>query len=140
MSRGTGQRDGVVRDPLSTPLPTIESMTMTTACRIPSPAERAFHEILSKAENKALETVVEALRDAHRTVAAGFADSGLEGVSPPYEYFVAGVHQKLYCLLCGADPQTFAGGRPETAIGIIRNSQNIARHYWGADIAPDRPS
>jgi hypothetical protein len=31
--------------------------------------------------------------------------------------------------MCGADPDTFAGGDPEMAYHVIRNSRNIAKHY-----------
>ncbi len=52
------------------------------------------------------------------------------------KYFAAVVHQRMYCLMCGADPDTFEGGNPETAYHVIRNSQNIAKHYWSADVEP----
>jgi hypothetical protein len=38
--------------------------------------------------------------------------------------------------MCGADPDTFQGGDPDIAYHVIRNSQNIAKHYWSADIEP----
>ena len=45
----------------------------------------------------------------------------------------------MYCVMCGADPDTFAGGDPEMAYQVIRNSQNIAKHYWSAEIDVDPP-
>ncbi|AJC80066.1 hypothetical protein IE4803_CH02880 [Rhizobium etli bv. phaseoli str. IE4803] len=45
-------------------------------------------------------------------------------------------HQPMYCLMCGADSDTFEGGDPDIAYAVIRNCQNIASHYWSADIEP----
>lgn len=109
---------------------------MTEACRVPTPPERTYYDLLCRAEKEALEKVVSALREAQQVAAAGFAANELDGTPPPYGYFVAGIYQKMYCILCGADPQTFAGGDPAMAINVIRNSQNIAKRYWGADIEP----
>ena len=62
--------------------------------------------------------------------------AGLDLPPPSADYFTAALHQNLYCTLCKADPETFAGGKAEIALAIIRNSQNIARHHWGADTDP----
>lgn len=109
---------------------------MTEACRIPTSAERIYYDVLSKAEAEASEKVASALREAQQVAAAGFTASGLDWMPLPHGYYVAGMHQKLYCVLCGADPKTFTGGDPGMAIHVIRNSQNIAKRYWGADIEP----
>jgi hypothetical protein len=45
----------------------------------------------------------------------------------------------MYCLICGADPDTLEGGNPDIAYHVIRNSPNIAKHYWSADIEPYPP-
>ena len=58
---------------------------------------------------------------------------------PSADYFAAVIHQSLYCTLCKADPKTFLGGNADIAAAIIRNSQNIARHYWDATIEPQQP-
>ena len=50
------------------------------------------------------------------------------------------IHQRMYCLMCGADPDTFEGGDPKIAYHVIRNSQNIAKHYWSANIEPYLPT
>jgi hypothetical protein len=42
--------------------------------------------------------------------------------------------------MCGADPDSFAGGDPAIAYHVIRNSQNIAKHHWSADIEVYPPS
>lgn len=109
---------------------------MTDACRMPTPAQKAYYDALSRAEAEAFDKVVSALKEAQVLAGAGFSASGLDETPPPFGYFVAGMHQKLYCILCGADPQTFAGGDPAMAIDVIRNSQNVAKRYWGADIEP----
>ncbi len=109
---------------------------MTDSCRLPTPVEKAYYEVLSRAEAEAFDKVVSALEHAQKVAAEGFAASGLDGTPPAYGYFVFGMYQKLYCVLCGADPKTFAGGDPGMAIHVIRNSQNIAKRYWEADIEP----
>lgn len=108
-------------------------------CPIPDPSQKRANAIISEAEQVMREKVLAALKEAEEAVAAGFRMNDLEGPRPPYEYFVAGLHQHLYCVMCGADPETMMGGDPGLAIHVIRNSQNIAKHYWGADIEPYPP-
>jgi len=40
------------------------------------------------------------------------------------------MHQKLFLMLCGADPDTFEGGNPEIAARLLDNGRNISTHYW----------
>jgi hypothetical protein len=101
-----------------------------------SPSQLRYNEIVSQAQDVLMKKVLAALRDAETTVAAEFSVSGVDEPAPVYEYYASVVHQHMYCIMCGADPVTLKGGDPEMALHVIRNSQNIARHYWGADIKP----
>ena len=109
---------------------------MTNACLVLTPAEKQFSDILSQAEKVMMKNVFAALKEAEEHAAAEFRAHELEGLPPAFEYFAAVLHQQMYCVMCGADPETMQGGDPRIAIGVIRNSQNIAKHYWGADIEP----
>lgn len=113
---------------------------MTDACPIPTGPEKQLNDILMQAEAAMVEKVMAALRDAEQAAIAGFHENTLEATPPPLEYFAAVLHQRMFCIMCGADPQTMQGGDPKLAIAVIRNSQNIARHYWGADTGPVHPA
>lgn len=109
---------------------------MKQSCPVLTPAERQVVEIIQRADQALMATVYKALRDATDQAAEELQSIGSEERPPAYEYFAAVLHQHMYCVMCGANPETMEGGDPEIAIGVIRNSQNIARHYWGADIKP----
>ena len=109
---------------------------MADSCPMQTPAERDRSAIVADAETALLGTVLAALKEADDKASAALRAAGTEDVPSLHGFFTASVHQKLYCLLCGADPETFAGGNANTAITVIRNSQQIAKHYWGADIEP----
>ncbi len=109
---------------------------MAASCPIQTPDQRRQGAIISQAETALLEKVFAALKEAEETTSTALRAAGMEDAPPLHDYFAASVHQKLYCILCGADPETFSGGNAKTAIAIIRNSQQIAKHYWGADIDP----
>lgn len=109
---------------------------MTESCPVLTPQERQIVDIIGRADQALMVTVYQALRDAADQAAAEFRSIGSEERPPAYEYFAAVLHQHMYCVMCGADPLTMQGGDPRIAIGVIRNSQNIAKHYWGADIEP----
>ncbi len=109
---------------------------MTTSCPIPSPAEQQVVDIIEHAEKTMLAVVFAALEDAARQAAEGMQRVASQEEPPAYEYFAAVLHQHMYCVMCGANPDTLEGGDPRIAVGVIRNSQNIAKHYWGADIEP----
>lgn len=74
-----------------------------------------------------------AVRDAADQARSEIAAAGLDMPPPADGYFAATAHQHLFCALCGADPQTFAGGRAEVAAAVLRNGWAIARRYWGAE-------
>lgn len=110
---------------------------MTEACPLPTPAEQQYGKIQIRIEQALMRTVHAAIREAAEQARTQVRAAGLAMPPPHEDYFAAAVHQSLYCSLCKADPTTFSGGRPEIALAIIRNSQNIAKRYWGADVDPD---
>ncbi|TCM69304.1 hypothetical protein [Rhizobium sp. BK068] len=102
----------------------------------PTLAERQVADVIARADRKLAAAVSRALEESTEIAAAEMQAIGQEDAAPAMQYFAAIVHQRMYCLMCGADPDTFEGGDPETAYHVIRNSQNIARHYWSADVEP----
>lgn len=107
---------------------------MNETCPVPTPAERAYGEIQSRIETTMMRKVHSALRDATEQARTEMQAAGLEMPPPSKDYLAAKIHQYVYCILCDADPDTFQGGRAAPAISLIKNCQNIARHYWGAKI------
>ncbi|ACM30803.1 hypothetical protein G6L94_30605 [Agrobacterium rhizogenes] len=109
---------------------------MTENTSDPTLVEREIAKVISRTDKTLAATVSRALEDATKQAAEDMRAIGQEDAVPAMQYFAAVVHQRMYCLMCGADPDTFEGGNPETAYHVIRNSQNIAKHYWSADIEP----
>lgn len=99
-------------------------------------AERQIVEVISRTDKTLTAAVSCALEEATRRALEDMRAIGQEDAAPALQYFAAVVHQRMYCLMCGADPDTFEGGKPEIAYHVIRNAQNIAKHYWSADIEP----
>jgi hypothetical protein len=77
-----------------------------------------------------------ALGEATDQARAEMDAAGLDMPPPSTGYFASVIHQRLFCTLSKADPKTFSGGDARIAIAIIRNMQQVAKHYWGADIEP----
>ena len=102
---------------------------MTATCPVPTPLQRRLLDLEADMVRKVYAAIQDAADQAAREVRAWEPEMS----PPPADYFTATVHQRLYCTLCKADPETFAGGRPEIAVAILKNGQNIARHYWGAE-------
>ncbi|MBX5023918.1 indoleamine 2,3-dioxygenase [Rhizobium lentis] len=98
------------------------------------PAEMQIAEVIHRTDKMLSSTILAALKEARNHACEAMTAIGQEGMAPTLEYFAAVVHQRMYCLMCGADPDTFEGGDPDIAYHVIRNSQNIARHYWSANI------
>jgi hypothetical protein len=113
---------------------------MTDACPILTGPEKKLADILTQAQTAMIEKVMAALMDAEQAANAGFHENNLEATPPPFEYFASVLHQRMFCIMCGADPQTMEGGDLNIATEVIRNSQNIARHYWGPGTAPVDPA
>lgn len=100
------------------------------------PAERQIATVISRADKMLAAAVLSALEKAIEQAADDLRAIGQEDATPVLQYFASVVHQQMYCLMCGADPDTLQGGDPDIAYHVIRNSQNIAKHYWLADIEP----
>ncbi|MBY5393303.1 hypothetical protein HFN01_00475 [Rhizobium leguminosarum] len=112
---------------------------VTNSCPVLTPSERKIVDVIKSADKALADAVCRALEDAVKTAAEEMRAVGQEESAPAMQYFASVIHQRMYCLMCGADPDTLKGGDPEIAYHVIRNSQNIARHYWSADIEPYPP-
>ena len=109
---------------------------MTENCPVPTPTERRIAQIIMRADKTLADAVASSLQAATAQAAAELKAMGEESSAPALEYFASVIHQRMYCLMCGADPDTFEGGDPKIAYHVIRNSQNIAKHHWSAGIEP----
>ena len=109
---------------------------MPGSCPIPTAAERRYGEIQGRIREAMIRKVDAALQDAVEQARAEVAGAGLDLQPPSAGFFAAAIHQAMFCKLCGADPDTFAGGKAEVAVAVIGNSQNIAKHHWGAEVEP----
>lgn len=107
---------------------------MTETCILRTPAERQVEDIINRAEKALAAAVSLALEEVTKQSAEDLQALGHAEAAPALQYFASVVHQRMYCLMCGADPDTLCGGDPEIAYHVIRNSQGIAKHYWSADI------
>ena len=103
---------------------------MPPSCPVPTSAERHYIEIQERAEQTMLAAIYGALRTASDQAADELKAIGAELPPPDHDYFVAVAQQKLFLMLCGADPETFEGGNPDIATAVLRNGQNILDHYW----------
>ncbi|GAC1040140.1 hypothetical protein [Rhizobium sp. No.120] len=103
---------------------------MSGSCPIPTPDQKQYGDIQRRAEQAMLATIYQALEHASRQAANELKSVGSQEQPPAYEYFAAVAHQKLFLLLCGADPEAFMGGNPDIAARIIDNNQRISDHYW----------
>lgn len=112
---------------------------MTENCTVLTPKERQIADIINRADQTLAAAVSLALEEASRQAVDEMKAIGQEENAPPPQYFASVVHQRMYCLICGANPETFEGGDPAIAYHVIRNSQGIAKHYWSADIEPYPP-
>ncbi|MFK0165869.1 hypothetical protein [Rhizobium sp. NPDC090279] len=103
---------------------------MSDSCPVPTPAEKQYLSIQDRAERAMLTTIYKAIEDASRQATEDLRSIGSQETPPTYDYFAAVAHQKLFLLLCGADPETFMGGNPDIAASILENGRNISQHYW----------
>lgn len=103
---------------------------------IPTSTEEQIAKIIASADRRLSATVYSVLEETFNQAKEELRTIGQVDAAPPLEYFASMIHQRMYCSMCGADPETFEGGNPDIAYHIIRNSQNIAKHYWLADIEP----
>lgn len=112
---------------------------MAKSCPVLTPSQKQIVAIIENADKALADAVSSALAEAVKKAAEGMRDIGQSDSAPAMQYFASVMHQRMYCLMCGADPDTLDGGDPDIAYHVIRNSQNIARHYWSADIEPYPP-
>lgn len=112
---------------------------MTNSCPVLTPSERQIVDVIKNTDKALAEAVSQALDEAVRKAVEDMRAIGQKEHAPAMQYFASVIHQRMYCLMCGADPDTLQGGDPEIAYHVIRNSQNIAKHYWSADIEPYPP-
>ncbi|MBX5173383.1 hypothetical protein HJB84_26545 [Rhizobium sp. NZLR1b] len=112
---------------------------MTESCPVLTPSERQIVDVIKRADDVLAAAVSLALQEAVKKTAEDMRAIGQEESAPAMQYFASVIHQRMYCLMCGADPDTLKGGDPDIAYHVIRNSQNIAKHYWSADIEPYPP-
>lgn len=109
---------------------------MSTSCPVLTPTEKQVIDIIKRADDTLAAAVSAALEEAVKQAGKDMQALSREDATPVIQYFASVVHQRMYGLICGADPDTLEGGDPEIAHRVIRNSQNIAKHYWSADIEP----
>jgi predicted ester cyclase len=103
---------------------------MNDSCPVPTPVERQYLEIQSRAERKMLDTLWKALETAASEAAEELKATDWPERPPAYEYFAAVAHQKLFLRLAGADIDTMKGGDPKLAGFILDNGRKISEHYW----------
>jgi len=106
---------------------------MNNSCPVLTPAERQVADVINRAVEGMMATVLKALEDATKQASDEWPSNDATESPPPYEYFAAVVHQKMFLLLCGADSESMKGGNPVMAGHLIRNQQNIVEHYWTGD-------
>lgn len=106
---------------------------MSNSCSVLTPAERRLNDIVHRAGEDMMADVMKALDAATRQAVEGWQAADAAENPPPYEYFAAVVHQRMFLLLCGADSETMQGGDAVLAGHLIRNQQNIVAHYWTDD-------
>lgn len=114
-------------------------LVVRKSCPLLTPVERQTVNAIKNADKTLADAVSLALEEAVKKAADDMRAIGQEESAPAMQYFASVIHQRMYCLMCGADPDTLEGGNPEIAYHVIRTSQNIARHYWSADIEPYPP-
>ena len=114
-----------------------DTSAMALGCPIPTPEEAELGRILAAAQGTMFAKIHEAIMEASSTVSSQFpAVLEADAEPPPAEYYMAVAQQHLFCLLCGADPETLAGGSPEIAQCIVEGPQGLASTWQAA--AEDR--
>lgn len=106
---------------------------MSNSCPVLTPAERQVAETIQRAGEGLATAVRKALEEATKRAADEWPATDITESPPPFEYFAAVVHQDMFLLLCGADPQTMRGGNPVMAGHLIRSEQRIVEHYWSGE-------
>lgn len=86
-----------------------------------------LNQLMKKADAALWADVEEAIDRAVSTAGHELQSPGLIG--SPRDYFADGVLRHLFLRLCGADPETYAGGDPETAWKMLYVGRSVARHW-----------
>lgn len=111
-----------------------DTSAMAPGCSVPTPEEAELDRIFTAAQGTMFAKIDEAIMEASRAVSSQLpAVLGADAELPAAEYFMAVAQQRLFCLLCGADPQTLAGGSPEVAMRIVENHQGLASTWQAED-------
>jgi hypothetical protein len=118
----------------------LKELVVTKSCPVLTPAERQIADVIKRADTTLAAAVSLALEEVAKQAAEDMRAIGQQDAVPALQYFASVVHQRMYCLICGADPDTFEGGNPDIAYHVIRNSQGIAKDYWSAESSPIRTS
>lgn len=106
---------------------------MNDSCPVLTPEQQQLNDIIERANARMMQTVLDALDEASNQVANEWKAVRTDENPPPYDYFAAVVHQRMFLGLCGADAETMTGGDADLAGHLIRNQQNITAHYgWAA--------
>lgn len=101
---------------------------MAENCPILTPAEKQVVDIIKRADDTLAAAVSQALQEVTRQAAEEMQAAGQEQSAPALQYFASVVHQRMYCLMCGADSNTLKGAiriSPTTSSAIARILQNI---------------
>ncbi|MEB2844527.1 LysR family transcriptional regulator [Endobacterium cereale] len=86
-----------------------------------------MNQLMKKADEALWADVNEAIDRAVNTAGHELQSFGL--IRSPHDYFAEGVLRHLFLRLCGADPETYTGGDPETAWKILYVGRSVARHW-----------
>jgi len=85
---------------------------MTESCPVLTPSERQIVDVIKRAGDALAAAVSLALEEAVKKAAEAMRPIGQEESAPAMQYFASVIHQRMYCLMCGADPDTLEGAIP----------------------------
>ncbi len=86
-----------------------------------------LNQLMKRADAALWADVEEAIDRAVNTAGDELQSLGL--TRSPHDYFADGVLRHLFLRLCGADPETYTGGDPETAWKMLYVGRSVARHW-----------
>lgn len=86
-----------------------------------------MNQLMKEADAALWADVNEAIDRAVNAAGHELQSRGL--VRTPHDYFAEGVLRHLFLRLCGADPETNAGGDPETAWKMLYVGRSVARRW-----------
>lgn len=86
-----------------------------------------LNQLMKKADAALWADVEQGIDRAVNTAGQELQSLGL--IKSPHDYFAEGVLHHLFLRLCGADPETYTGGDPETAWKMLYVGRSVARHW-----------